>query len=296
MMTNPAARSTGQARRFASPVSRALARTHGVDLSAVAGSGPQGRVVRADIQALLGRATTDHPPVKPQALPDVPFDDVPNGIGRTLIARRLTDSKQQVPHIHLRMDCNMDAVLRLRGGYCGPPATRPSINAYVLHAAALALKAVPGVNASYTDAAIRRYRKVNIGMAVAVEDGLLTPVINDADLKSVAQIAHELAELMARARSASLAPGSQRGATFTVSSLGSFGVPEFTAVINPPQAAILAVGVAEPRAVVLNGQLAVATMMTVVLAADHRAVDGALAARWLATFKNAIEKPTGVPL
>lgn len=280
-------------RRFASPLSRALARTHGLDLSAVVGSGPQGRVVRADVQALLGAAAM-RPMAKLQASPDVPFDDIPNGIGRTLIARRLTESKQQIPHIHLRMDCNMDAVLRLRASAGGLAATRPSLNAYVLHAAAHALKAVPGVNASFTDAAIRRYRKVNIGMAVAVEDGLLTPVIGDADHKSVAQITQELTDLTARARSASLPPGAQRGATFTVSSLGSFGVREFTAVINPPQAAILAVGAAEPRAVVLGGQLAVATMMTVVLAADHRAIDGALAARWLAAFRSAIENPAEV--
>ena len=295
-MTSPALSTSTQTRRFASPVSRALARTHGLDLSAVIGSGPQGRVVRSDVQALLGAAKAVRPMAKAQALPDLPFDDIPNGIGRTLIARRLTDSMQQVPHIHLRMDCNMDAVLRLRAQWGGAPSARPSINAYVLHAAASALRAVPGVNASYTDSAIRRYRQVNIGMAVAVEDGLLTPVITDADRKSVAQITLELAELMARARSASLAPGAQRGATFTVSSLGSFGVRDFTAVINPPQAAILAVGAAEPRAVVLNGQLAVATMMTVVLAADHRAIDGALAARWLAAFKSAIDNPAREPL
>lgn len=282
-------------RRFASPVSRALARTHGLDLSAVVGSGPQGRVVRADVQALLGAAAM-RPMAKPQALPDVPFDDIPNGIGRTLIARRLTESKQQLPHIHLRMDCNMDAVLRLRAGHTGDPASRPSINAYVLQAAGQALKAVPGVNASYTEAAIRHYRQVNIGIAVAVEGGLLTPVVMDADHKSVAQITTELADLTAKARSKSLPNGAQRNATFTVSSLGSFGVTEFTAVINPPQAAILAVGVAEPRAVVLGGQLAVATMMTVVLAADHRAIDGALAARWLAAFRSAIENPTEVRL
>ena len=295
-MTSPALSTSTETRRFASPVSRALARTHGLDLSAVIGSGPQGRVVRSDVQALLGAAAAVYPMAKAPALPDLPFDDIPNGIGRTLIARRLTDSMQQVPHIHLRMDCNMDAVLGLRARWGGAPSARPSINAYVLHAAASALRAVPGVNASYTDSAIRRYRQVNIGMAVAVEDGLLTPVITDADRKSVAQITLELAELMARARSASLAPGAQRGATFTVSSLGSFGVRDFTAVINPPQAAILAVGAAEPRAVVLNGQLAVATMMTVVLAADHRAIDGALAARWLAAFKSAIDNPAREPL
>lgn len=285
-----------RARRFASPLSRSLAKTHGLDLSSVVGSGPQGRVVRADVQALLGRAAPERPLAKPQALADVPFDDVPNGIGRTLIARRLTESKQQIPHIHLRMDCNMQAVLRLRASHAGDPATRPSINAYVLHAAGQALKAVPGVNASYTEAAIRHYRQVNIGIAVAVEGGLLTPVIMDADHKSVAQITQELADLTARARSKSLPSGAQRNATFTVSSLGSFGVTEFTAVINPPQAAILAVGVAEPRAVVLGGQLAVATMMTVVLAADHRAIDGALAARWLAAFRRALENPAEVPV
>jgi pyruvate dehydrogenase E2 component (dihydrolipoamide acetyltransferase) len=165
------------------------------------------------------------------------------------------------------------------------------VNDFVIKAAALALRAVPTVNASYTESAIRRYRPINIAVAVALGEGLVTPVIEDADLKSMAKISSSVKDFAAQARAGKLAPGSTRGGTFSVSNLGGYGVREFTAVINPPQAAILAVGVAEPRAVVQNGKLSIATMMTVTLSADHRVIDGAVAAEWLSAFRKFMENP-----
>ena len=274
-------------RRFASPLSRAIARREGLDLSAVVGTGPQGRVVKADVLAVMGGNASLHS--GGQAGPA--FDAIPNAIGRKLLARRLTESKQQAPHFYVRVDCEVDALLRLRASEAQLGGPKLSINDFVVKAAALALKSVPGVNASYTEAAIRRYRAINIAVAVALEDGLLTPVIEDADTKSVAQIAAEVQDLASRARAGSLAPGASRNGTFSISNLGAYGVREFAAVINPPQGAILAVGAAEPRAVARGGQLAVATMMTVTLSVDHRVIDGAVAAQWLGAFKQHLENP-----
>lgn len=282
------------ARQFASPLSRALARRHGLDLAKLSGSGPQGRVVRADVTAFLGGAGPVARGSDSDDLDGVAFDAIANPIGRKLLARRLTESKQQAPHFYARIDCDVDALLALRAGHAAraeKQGLKPSINDFVIQAAALALREVPAVNASYTEAAVRRYRAVHIAMAVALDDGLLTPVIRDADLKTVAEIALESRDLATRARAGALEQGACRGGTFSISNLGGHGVREFTAVINPPQAAILAVGAAEPRAVVRDGQLAVATMMTVTLSVDHRVFDGAVAARWLAAFKRHLEAP-----
>ena len=277
-------------RRFASPLSRVLARREGLDLAVLSGTGPQGRIVKADVLVALAgggaaaKAYADNT-VGPA------FDEIPNTIGRKLIARRLTESKQQAPHFYVRVDCNLDAVLQLRATLAQAGGVKLSVNDFVIKAAALALRQVPAVNASYTEAAIRRYRQVHIAVAVALDDGLVTPVVEDADLKSVAQIALAVKNLAACARAGTLAPGASRGGTFTVSNLGGYGVREFAAVINPPQGAILAVGAAEPRAIVKDGQLAVANMMAVTLSVDHRAIDGAVAAKWLGAFKRHLENP-----
>lgn len=284
----------GAARQFASPLSRALARRHGLDLAQLSGSGPQGRVVRADVTAFLGRAGTVAGASGPDDQDAEAFDAIPNSIGRKLLARRLTHSTQQAPHFYARVDCNLNALLALRATHAAradKQGLKLSINDFVIEAAALALREVPAVNASYTEAAIRRYRGVHIAMVVALDQGLLTPVIRDADLKGVDQIARESRDLAKRARAGKLAHGECRGGTFSISNLGGLGVREFTAVINPPQAAILAVGAAEPRAVVRDGKPAVATMMTVTLSVDHRAVDGVGAASWLAAFKRRLENP-----
>ena len=277
-------------RRFASPLSRSLARREGLDLAELAGSGPRGRIVKADVlAALAGGGATVTADVDGSAGPA--FDAIPNTIGRKLIARRLTESKQQAPHFYVRADCNIDALLQLRASQNQAGGVKLSVNDFVIKAAALALRQVPAVNASYTEAAIRRYRQVNIAVAVALEDGLVTPVVEDADLKSLADISVAVKEFSSRARAGTLPPGASRGGTFSISNLGGCGVREFTAVINPPQSAILAVGAGEPRVVVKDGQLAVATIMTVTLSVDHRAIDGAVAARWLEAFKRHLENP-----
>lgn len=280
-------------RHFASPLSRVLARCEGLELANLSGSGPQGRIVKADVMAALAeRAGGTSSRVKAQCGPS--FDVIPNSIGRKLMARRLTESKQQVPHFYLRADCDVGALQQLRASLAAIDGTKLSVNDFVIKAAALALRDVPGVNASYTDTAIRRYHQVNISVAVALDDGLVTPVIEDADGKTLAEIAQAVKDVSARAHAGKLEPGAQRGGTFSISNLGRYDVREFAAVINPPQGAILAVGAAEARAVVKDGQLAVASMMTVTLSVDHRVIDGAVAAGWLAAFKRHVEDPASL--
>lgn len=290
MVTHPS--NVGQTTRcFSSPLSRALARERGLDLQSLTGSGPNGRIVKADVLAALkaGAGPQAAAPQRPTR-----FSDVPHSLGRQLIARRLTESKQQAPHFYARIDCCVDALLALRAGAqprLDAQGLKLTVNDFVIWAAAQALRDVPEMNVSFTDAAIRSYQQVHIAVAVAVEQGLVTPVIADADGKAVVQIAREMRERVEQARTGALPAGASAGGTFSVSNLGALGVREFTAVINPPQAAILAVGAAQARAVVVNGQLAVATMMTVTLSADHRAIDGAVAARWLAAFRRRLENP-----
>ena len=281
-------------RRIASPLSRALARREGLDLADLSGTGPQGRIVKADVMKALAELGAGGASLRSDAQPGSAFDEIPNSIGRKLIARRLTESKQQAPHFYVRMDCAIDPLLQMRVSRFAADGVKLSVNDFVIKAAALALKDVPAVNASYTDAAVRRYRQVNIAIAVALDDGLVTPVIEDADHKSLAQIAQAVKNVSARARAGKLEPGASRGGTFSISNLGSYGVRDFAAVINPPQGAILAVGAGEPRAVVKDGQLAVATMMTVTLSVDHRVIDGAVAARWLEAFKRHLEDPASL--
>ena len=279
----------GGNRRVASPRSRALAREHGLSLHDLPGSGPNGRIVRLDVEAALkspghGAAAALERPTR--------YEDVPHTIGRKLIARRLTESMQQAPHFHARVDCCLDGLLALRAAHASGLAQQGlklSINDFVIHAAAQALREVPAVNVAFRPSAIRHFAQVHVAVAVAVPQGLVTPVIADADSKGVAAISREMRDLVAQARAGTLAPGASAGGTFSISTLGGHGVREFTAVINPPQAAILAVGAAEQRAVVRDGQLTVATVMTVTLSSDHRAIDGELAARWLAVFRGHIE-------
>ena len=278
-------------RRFASPRARAAAHAQGLDLAQVTGSGPNGRVI---LQDLAGARRLAEPAAPPALERPTRYEDVPNTLGRKLIARRLAESMQQAPHFYARVDCCIDAVLALRTASMSrleKQGDKLSINDFVIHAAAQALRDVPAVNVSFHGSAIRRYQQVHVAVAVAVDEGLVTPVIADADCKGVVQIAREMRELAAQARAGTLPAGASAGGTFSVSNLGAHGVREFTAVINPPQAAILAVGMAEPRPVLLKGEVAVATMMSVTLSSDHRAIDGALAAQWLATFKRRLENP-----
>ena len=274
------------ARRFASPLSRAMAGRSGLDLAALRGSGPQGRIVRADVVAAMAAMPSPAARAPERA---TRFHDVPNTLGRKLMARRLTQAKQEAPHFYLSVDCHVDAVLALRASQQERALSEGvglSLNDFVIKAAALALGDVPALNASFSEASIRYFDDVHVAVAVALDDGLVTPVIEHADRKSVAQIAVAMTELAAQARAGALPAGASAGGTFSISNLGAFGVREFAAVINPPQAAILAVGAAEARPLVVDGKLAVATVMTVTLSVDHRVTEGAVAARWLAAFRS----------
>ncbi len=292
---------TLRGRPFASPLSRRLAVLAGVDLAAVTGSGPGGRIVKADIEAVVSggapKAAAAPILVARAEMPGLPaYDEFPNSNVRKVVARRLTESKQQAPHFYLSIDCRIDALLKLRADLNTRDGVKLSVNDLVIKAAALALRQVPAANASYTEAAIRRYRTVDISVAVAIPDGLITPIVRNADIKGLAQISSEMKDLATRARAGKLKPGEFQGGTFSVSNLGMYGIREFAAVINPPQGAILAVGAGEQRPVVKDGALAIATVMTVTLSVDHRVVDGAVGAEYLAAFKKLVEDPLAMML
>ena len=294
----PAARASGP-RIFASPLARRMARQAGLDLAAIAGSGPNGRVVKADVEAAIAAAAQAAPapaaaaPAAPPAAPGG-YADTPASTMRKVIARRLQEAKREVPHFYLTVDCAVDALRETRKALnerSGDGAL--SLNDFVIRAAALALRKVPAANASWVDGALRRYDSVDVSVAVAIEDGLVTPIVRDADRKGIAAISAEVKALAARARARpmGLAPEEYQGGTFSVSNLGMYGVKTFSAIINPPQAMILAVGAAEQRPVVKDGALAVATVMSCTLSVDHRVVDGALGAAFLQAFRGLIEDP-----
>lgn len=281
------------ARRFASPLARRLAAQWHVNLLDVQGTGPRGRIVRRDVEAARDRAPVAAAPQASRAA----GRRVPHSGMRRAIARRLTESKQQVPHFYLTVDCRMDALLALRAQANQGGAVKLSVNDFIVRAAALALREVPEVNASWHDDAIEFHAGADISVAVATDGGLVTPIVRDADVKPLSAIAGEIVELAGRAKVNRLKPEEFTGGSLTVSNLGMYGIKQFAAIINPPQAAILAVGAAERRPVVDdNGDLKAATVMTVTLSADHRVVDGAVGARWLAAFRALIENPVRILL
>jgi pyruvate dehydrogenase E2 component (dihydrolipoamide acetyltransferase) len=221
-----------------------------------------------------------------------PYTERPLTAMRRVIARRLTESKQTVPHFYLTIDCEIDALLKIRTELnAKSDAYRISVNDFVIRAAALALRQVPAANASWSDDAILLWDTVDVAVAVALDDGLITPIVKMADRKGLAAIADETKDLVARARAGKLKLDEFQGGTFSISNLGMYGVREFAAVINPPHGGILAVGAGEPRPVVKNGALTVATVISCTLSCDHRAVDGAVGAQFLATFKKLVEDP-----
>ena len=307
----PAApRTDGGDRVFASPLARRMARQAGLDLGRIAGSGPHGRIVKKDIEAALAGAPVEAPAAAPAPAPSAPpapgaveapgvpaFSETPHTAMRKVIARRLAESKRDAPHFYLTVDCEIDALLKVRKELNerspaeGPEAYRISVNDFVIRAVALALASVPEANASWTDTAVRLYSAVDVSVAVAVPDGLITPIVRNAEGKGLAAISREMKDLAARAREGKLAPEEYQGGTVSVSNLGMFGIKEFAAVINPPQGCILAVGAGAQRPVVKDGALAVATVMTCTLSIDHRVVDGATGARFLGAFKKLIEDP-----
>ena len=230
------------------------------------------------------------------------FVEIPHDSMRKTIARRLVEAKQTIPHFYLSLDCELDRLIAAREelnaqapkGADGKPVYKISVNDFVIKALAVALMRVPDANATWTEGAMLKHKHADVGVAVAIPGGLITPVVRKAETKSLSVISNEMKDFAARARVRKLKPEEYQGGTTTVSNLGMFGVKNFSAVINPPQATILAVGVGEPRVVVKNGQPAVATMMSVTLSTDHRAVDGALGAELLAAFKQLIEQPIGM--
>lgn len=280
-------------RRFASPLARRLAAQWHVNLLDVQGTGPRGRIVRRDVEAARDRAPVAAAPQASRAA----GRRVPHSGMRRAIARRLTESKQQVPHFYLTVDCRMDALLALRAQANQGGAVKLSVNDFIVRAAALALREVPEVNASWHEDAIEFHAGADISVAVATDGGLVTPIVREADVKPLSAIAAEIVELAGRAKVNRLKPEEFTGGSLTVSNLGMYGIKQFAAIINPPQAAILAVGAAERRPVVDdNGDLKAATVMTVTLSADHRVVDGAVGARWLAAFRALIEAPVRILL
>ena len=307
--TPPALAREPGARIFASPLARRMAKQAGLALEAIAGTGPNGRIVKVDVEAAIAAAAAapaaavaaPAPAAAPAAAsaPAAPataaaYQDTPASTMRKVIAQRLQEAKREVPHFYLTVDCAVDALLETRAQLNErSDAYNLSVNDFVIRAAALALRKVPAANASWVDGALRQYGSADVSVAVAIEDGLVTPIVRNADGKGLAEISAEVKELAGRARAKpmGLAPEEYQGGTFSVSNLGMYGIKEFAAIINPPQSMILAVGTAEQRPVVKDGALAVATMMSCTLSVDHRVVDGALGATFLQAFKSLIEDP-----
>jgi pyruvate dehydrogenase E2 component (dihydrolipoamide acetyltransferase) len=302
------------ARTFSSPLARRLAREAGIDLSRVTGSGPHGRVVARDVEqaksgAGLKPAAAAAPAAPPPAGPseaqiralfkEGDYDVVPHDGMRKTIAQRLTASARDIPHFYLTSDCDIGRLVAAREEINaaapkdkdGKPAYKLSVNDFVIKALALALQRVPDANVTWTDGAMLRHKVSDISVAVSIPSGLITPVIRNAHVKSVSAISAEMKDLAARARARKLKPEEYQGGTSSVSNLGMYGIKDFTAVINPPQSTILAVGMGEERAVVRGGKIEIATIMSVTLSCDHRAVDGALGAELVAAFRRLIENP-----
>ena len=293
-------------RIVASPLAKRIAADRGVDLAAVKGSGPNGRIVKVDVESAGTAAPAPAAAAKPAAaaalaapVPDfgIPFEAEKLGNVRKVIARRLTEAKQTIPHIYLTVDVRLDALLKLRGELnkaLEADGIKLSVNDLLIKALAKALVRVPKCNVSFAGEELRKYSRADISVAVAAPSGLITPIIVDAATKAVAQISTEMKTLADKAREGKLQPHEYQGGTASLSNLGMFGIKQFDAVINPPQAMILAVGAGEQRPHVVDGALAVATVMSVTGSFDHRAIDGADGAQLMQAFKSLVENPLGL--
>jgi len=313
--------STGGSRTFSSPLARRLAKDAGLDISAISGSGPHGRVVKSDVEKAVSSGTGKAQPASaaapaatPAAAPKGMSEDavlklfeagsyelVPHDGMRKTIAKRLQESKQTIPHFYVSVDCELDALLALRAQLndAAPkkddkPAYKLSVNDMVIKAMALALRDVPDANVSWTDTNMVKHKHADVGVAVSIPGGLITPIIRNAELKSLSAISNEMKDLGKRAKERKLKPEEYQGGTTAISNMGMMGVSNFAAVVNPPHATILAVGAGQERVIVKNKQMVIATVMTVTLSTDHRAVDGALGAELLGAFKRYIENPMGM--
>jgi len=308
----------GSNRVFSSPLARRLAKEAGIDLARVQGSGPHGRVIARDIDAAKSGKGLRAPGAAPAAGGAAPaiapsmsdqqvralyeegaYDFVPHDGMRRTIAQRLTASTQTIPHFYETVDCDIGKLMAAREEINaaapkdkdGKPAYKLSVNDFVIKALALALQQIPNANVSWTDSGMLKHKHSDVSVAVALPAGLITPIIRNAEAKSLSAISNEMKELAGRARAGKLKPHEYQGGTTSVSNLGMYGIKDFTAVINPPQSTILAVGTGEERAVVRDGKLAISTIMSVTLSCDHRAVDGALGAELISAFKRLIENP-----
>src|SRR3954470_3701239 len=314
----PAAQANGHGRIFSSPLARRLAKEAGIDLGRITGSGPHGRVIARDVAAakegkgLKAPGAAAGAPAATGATFQLPADDkiralyqegsyevIPHDNMRRIIAQRLTASTQNIPHFYLTVDCVIDRLMAAREEINatapknkeGKPAYKLSVNDFVVKALALALQKVPNANVSWTESGMLKHKHSDIGVAVALPGGLITPIVRQAELKSLSTISNELKDMVARARAKKLKPQEYQGGTSSVSNLGMYGIKDFTAVINPPHATILAAGAGEERAIVRKGQIVAATVMSATLSCDHRAVDGALGAELIGAFKALIENP-----
>ena len=308
----------GTQRVFSSPLARRLAKESGIDIGQVQGSGPHGRVIARDIEAARAGQGLRAPAAEPAAVPSPPraarppaedkiralfaegsYEVVPHDNMRKIIAQRMVEATSTIPHFYLTLDCNLEKLLAAREEINasaprdgeGKPAYKLSVNDFAVKALALALQRIPDANVTWTEGALLKHRHSDVGVAVAIPAGLITPVVRQAETKSLSVISREMKDFAARARVRRLKPEEYTGGTTAVSNLGMYGIKQFTAVINPPHATILAVGAGEARALVKNGAVSVATQMTVTLSCDHRAVDGALGAELISAFKSLIEQP-----
>jgi pyruvate dehydrogenase E2 component (dihydrolipoamide acetyltransferase) len=324
--TQPAAKPNGAGasggRVFASPLARRVAKEAGIDLARVQGSGPHGRIVQSDVKTAIGgggaqaRGPQPGTPAPVQAPAGAPapamsdqqikkffepgsYEEIPHDNMRKTIARRLAASMQTTPHFYLTVDCDLDALLAMREQINagapkdkdGKPAFKLSVNDFMIKAHALALMRVPSANVSWTEGSLLRHKHVDIGVAVAIPEGLITPIIRKADVQSLSAISNAMKDFGARAKTRKLKPSEYEGGSTALSNLGMFGIKQFTAIINPPHSTILAVGAGEKRVVVKNGAPAVATVMSATLSCDHRAIDGALGAEVIAAFRQLVENP-----
>lgn len=310
-------------RVFASPLARRLAKEAGLDLAKVEGTGPRGRIVKSDIEKAVssGSAKADSAPTSAAKSADAPvlakgqsdeavlklfeegsYELVPHDGMRKVIAKRLVESKQTVPHFYVSVDCELDALLALRAQLNaaaplskeGTPSYKLSVNDMVIKAMALALRDVPDANVSWTETAMVKHRHVDVGVAVSIPGGLITPIIRKAELKTLSAISNEMKDLGKRAKDRKLKPEEYQGGTTAVSNMGMMGVKSFSAIVNTPHSTIIAIGAGEERVVVKKGEMKVANVMTVTLSTDHRTVDGALAAELIGAFKRYIENPMGM--
>jgi pyruvate dehydrogenase E2 component (dihydrolipoamide acetyltransferase) len=315
----PAVKSDG-GRVFASPLAKRIAAQKGLDLSGIAGTGPRGRIVKSDVENAKPGAARPAAGAAPAAAGGIPgvaalpdarllypagsYEEIPHDNMRKAIAKRLTSAKTLIPHYYLTVDCNLDALMAVREkmnaaapkGKDKVPAYKLSVNDFIMKASAMALMKHPDVNASWTDTAILKHKDADVGVAVALDFGLITPIIFKAQTKGLVEISNEVKALAALAKDKKLKPNQYEGGGFSVSNLGMYGIKNFTSIINPPQSCIIAVGAGEERPVVKNGKIEISTVMTVTMSADHRVVDGGTGAKFLATLKQFIEEPASMLL